>query len=96
MVKEPLDFYVPNAFSPGNQDGVNDVLKLYGNSIKSIKFAVFNRWGEKVFEAETQEKSWDGNYKGEPAPSGTYTYVADVTYLNNLVKNKKGSITLIR
>jgi gliding motility-associated-like protein len=96
MVKEPLDFYVPNAFSPGNQDGVNDVLKLYGNSIKSIKFAVFNRWGEKVFEAETQEKSWDGNYKGEPAPSGTYTYVADVTYLNNLVKNKKGSVTLIR
>jgi gliding motility-associated-like protein len=96
MVKEPLDFYVPNAFSPGNQDGVNDVLKLYGNSIKSIKFAVFNRWGEKVFESETQEKSWDGNYKGEPAPSGTYTYVAEVTYLNNLVKNKKGSVTLIR
>ncbi len=96
VVKEPLDFYVPNAFSPGNQDGVNDMLKLYGNSIKSIKFAVFNRWGEKVFESETQENGWDGNYKGEPAPGGTYTYVAEVTYLNNLVKNKKGSITLIR
>ena len=95
-VKDPLDFFVPNAFTPGNGDGVNDILYVYGNGIKKLRFMIFNRWGEKVFETDHLSKGWDGIYKGELQQSGVYSYSAEVEYLNGDSKNKKGSITLIK
>ena len=96
VVKPIIGVYVPNAFSPGNQDGVNDVYRIFGSGIKLIDFKVFNRWGEKVFESNTQEKTWDGSFKNSPAPSGTYSYSLYVEYLNGFSETKKGTITLIR
>lgn len=92
----PADFYVPTAFSPGNQDGVNDILKLFGNGIKQVELRIFNRWGEKVFETTTIGQGWDGSYKGEMQPTGVYTYSAKVVYLNNHTTTKQGNFTLIR
>src|SRR6185312_12744430 len=43
------DPFVPTAFSP-NGDGSNDMLMVYGNCIKALEFAVYDRWGNKVFE----------------------------------------------
>jgi len=43
-------YLVTSAFSP-NDDSENDVLYVYGKCIKLMKFKVFNRWGEKVFES---------------------------------------------
>jgi gliding motility-associated-like protein len=96
VVRPILGVYVPNAFSPGNQDGVNDIYKIFGTAIKSIDFKVFNRWGEKVFESETQEKGWDGTYKNNPLQAGIYSYTLYVEYLNGFSERKKGTITLIR
>ena len=95
-VKDPLDFFVPNAFTPGNGDGVNDILYVYGNGIKKLRFMIFNRWGEKVFETDHLSKGWDGIYKGELQQSGVYSYSAEVEYLNGDTKNKKGSVALVR
>ena len=36
-----------NAFSP-NDDGINDVYKIYAKSIVNIKIAIFNRWGQTI------------------------------------------------
>jgi gliding motility-associated-like protein len=96
VVRPILGVYVPNAFTPGNQDGVNDVFRIFGTAIKTIDFKVFNRWGEKVFESNTQEKTWDGSFKNSPAPSGAYSYSLYVEYLNGFSETKKGTITLIR
>jgi hypothetical protein len=41
--------FIPNTFSP-NGDGKNDKLIVRGNYIAQMYFAVYNRWGEKVFE----------------------------------------------
>lgn len=96
VVRPILGVYVPNAFTPGNQDGVNDRFRIFGTAIKSIDFKVFNRWGEKVFESDTQEKTWDGSFNNSPAPAGVYTYSLYVEYLNGFSERKKGTITLIR
>jgi gliding motility-associated-like protein len=96
VVRPILGVYVPNAFTPGNQDGVNDVFRIFGTAIKTIDFKVFNRWGEKVFESNTQEKTWDGSFKNSPAPSGAYPYSLYVEYLNGFSETKKGTISLIR
>ena len=95
-VYDPLDFFVPSAFTPGNGDGLNDQLMVFGNGIKKSRLMIFNRWGEKVFESDHITKGWDGKFKGESQPSGVYSFHAEVEYLNGEKRTKKGSLTLIR
>lgn len=93
LEEEPV--YVPNAFTP-NGDGNNDVFQIYGQDIKTASLKVFNRWGELVFASTNQFYGWDGTYKGQLSPMGVYTYVAEVTYLNNKTADRKGTVNLIR
>ncbi len=87
--------FIPNAFSP-NGDGLNDVLLVYGYTIKTMKFVVFNQWGEKIFESNNQATGWNGTYKNKPQPSGVYMYVVQVTLKDGSTMVKKGSINLVR
>ena len=87
--------FIPNSFTP-NGDGNNDLFLIYGESIKTVNLKVFNRWGEKVFDSETQFLGWDGNYKGMPQMPGVYVYEAQITFLDNTQTLRTGSITLIR
>ncbi len=85
----------PNAFTP-NGDGANDIYLPIGKPVKQIQWMIFNRWGEKVFDSNSQYIGWDGFYKGAPQPLDVYVYYADVVYLNNRTRKFKGSLTLIR
>ncbi|MBI1344516.1 MAG: T9SS type B sorting domain-containing protein [Terrimonas sp.] len=87
--------YIPNSFTP-NGDGLNDVLRVYGYVIRDLRFAVFNQWGEKIFESRNQNTAWDGTYKGKAQPAGVYMYVCDITLNDGTKMLKKGSINLIR
>ena len=89
------EIFVPNAFTP-NGDGKNDVLLVYGNSIASLDFIIFDQWGELIFETTNQSKGWDGSYKGKPQPVGVYVYVLKATRTDGSAITKKGSINLIR
>lgn len=89
------EFFVPNAFTP-NGDGNNDILEVYGQGLATAKLKIFDRWGEKVFDSGNQWIGWDGTYKGALLNPGVYTYDAEGVYLNGKVKEKKGTITLIR
>jgi PKD repeat protein len=51
--------FVPNIFSP-NGDGVNDMLFVRGKGVAELKFFVYDRWGEKVFETTRLDVGWDG------------------------------------
>jgi gliding motility-associated-like protein len=97
-----LNLYLPNAFSPNN-DGNNDILKLYGDldRIFTLNLMIFNRWGEKVFEATdatVAAQGWDGTYMGKPLDPGVFAYQLAVTYKRGIKDpiKQKGSITLIR
>jgi len=88
-----------NAFTP-NGDGKNDEFHIIkGEHVKSVDMRIYDRWGNMVFSTNTSTSGWDGNYNGEPAPSGTYFYVLTVWYDNtfqNSSKMYKGEINLIR
>ncbi len=96
-VDNNLILFVPNAFTPNN-DGVNDLLQVFGISVKTVNFNVFNRWGEKVYGIETSDLSqgWDGTYLGKPLPPSVFTYYLDATFEDGQTKQLKGSVTLIR
>ncbi len=87
--------FVPNAFTP-NGDGVNDVLYVYSLFADEIYFAIYNRWGEKVFETTDLQRGWDGTYKGREVDPGVFDYYLQVRCFNQQKFRKKGNITLIR
>ncbi len=89
------DFFIPNSFSPNN-DGNNDIFKVYGTSVKEVILRVYNQWGELIFESENALNGWDGTWKGRPQAVGVYVYVAKVTFYNNVTIKRKGTINLIR
>lgn len=87
--------FVPNAFSP-NRDGLNDILYVRGDLLEKVEFAVYNRWGEKLFETKNKNTGWDGTYKGELCNPGVYVYYLDATCLGGVQYIHKGNVTLIR
>jgi gliding motility-associated-like protein len=89
-------FFVPTAFTPNN-DGKNDLLKpiLLGNVIQ-YHFWIYNRWGELIFETTDVTRGWDGMYKGQPQSSSVFVWQCSYQFLNETVKNEKGSFVLIR
>ncbi|MGI8600768.1 MAG: PKD domain-containing protein [Chitinophagaceae bacterium] len=86
---------VPNAFTPLSGD-INSVVIVRGYAIGKMKFIIWNRWGQKVFETENSKQGWDGRYKGAVQPMDVYVYTLEVEFTDGTKAVKKGDITLIR
>lgn len=86
---------LPTGFSP-NDDGENDLFIIRGGPFESVDFKIYNNWGQLIFESHDGALGWDGNYKGEPAPLGVYTWTFSVDMGNNFVVKESGDVTLIR
>jgi len=86
---------VPNAFTPQRGD-VNSVVFARGFGITKIRFIIWNRWGQKVFETNDKNIGWDGKYKGVIQPMDVYAYTLDVEFFDGTKAIKKGDISLIR
>lgn len=86
---------VADAFSP-NGDGENDILYVQGRGLSAMKFSVYNKYGEKVFESQTQDIGWDGTFRGREQNPGVFTWVLDYTFVNGSGGMLKGTTTLIR
>ncbi|MDG1570972.1 gliding motility-associated C-terminal domain-containing protein [Robiginitalea sp. M366] len=71
------DGFVFNQFSP-NGDGTNDYLVIRNVAgFANTTLEIYNRYGQLVFRDEnmTDDNVWDGTYKGEAVPAGTYFYL---------------------
>lgn len=76
IIEEDIVFYVPNAFTPEG-DEFNPVFQpimTSGIDPTSYTLQIFNRWGALVFETNDINDFWDGTFKGEICPDGTYTW----------------------
>ena len=91
---EPLmNVYIPNAFTP-NGDGINDTFGIKGEGSFEYNLAVFNRWGEKIFESQNPGQQWDGTYKNQPVQPGEYVY--QLMAYGKKYKGQTGVVTLVR
>jgi gliding motility-associated-like protein len=84
-----------SALSP-NGDGVNDSYLMPTGDYSMVKFTIYNRWGESLFNSTSIETEWDGlNKKKQKCANGVYMYV--FTYeVNKEEKTQSGNITLMR
>ena len=90
---------IPEGFSP-NDDGINDTFVIQGiENYADNRIRIFNRWGNKVYEASPYRNNWDGrNHEGGNVGSdklsvGTYYYLL---WLRKNDSPKKGYIYLNR
>ncbi|MFN4234248.1 MAG: PKD domain-containing protein [Bacteroidia bacterium] len=93
-VNDNLSLWIPNSFTPGNKDGLNDYFMPMGLSMYNGNFElrIFNRWGEEIFKTNTIENPW----KGDNCQSGVYTWRLDITDPQGKSIVKYGHVNLIR
>lgn len=98
-VKDDFIFYIPNSFTPDG-DGRNE---NFGPVIKGAsddyQFAIYNRWGELIFERTDNLDRWNGEHLRTGIACSQGVYVWKVT-LNDEINNEKkeyiGNVTLLR
>lgn len=95
--------FFPNAFTP-NGDGRNDRFYPIGpfpNAYYAESFQVFNKWGELIHHgsfsmAENEQNGWDGTMRGKPVESGVYAYRILIRFLDGVVQDYSGTVTVVR
>ena len=89
------EVHVANAIAPGKANGT---IQVHGFGIDKMKWVIYNRWGQVVFQTTNFTDSWNGtlNGNGQILPADVYTYTLDVTYTNKQNYTTTGDITLIR
>lgn len=103
QIFEPLLFYVPNTFTPDN-DNFNQMFKpvfTSGFDPYDYSLLIFNRWGEIIFESHNAEIGWTGSYgvNGEVGmvDDGTYTWKIEFkTLANDERKMAVGHVNILR
>lgn len=91
-------FFLPTAFSP-NGDGINDYYKPAIFNVSEMRYQIFSRWGELLYEGDVNDKGWDGFYGGEMAQEDAYIIYVNYVYPNGnrFVKiTEKGTFVLLR
>jgi len=101
-VQELLIFYVPNTFTPDN-DNYNQTFQPVfhsGYDPYDFELLIFNRWGEVIFESHDASVGWDGTYGAENTEivaDGTYTWKIEFkTKYTDERKTVTGLVNLLR
>lgn len=88
--------FIPNVFSPNN-DGKNDVLTIEGNGLTNIYWAIYDRWGNLVFETYNQNQPWDGTKRGSAVEEGVYVYyLKGICSKTNATVSLKGNVSIVK
>jgi gliding motility-associated-like protein len=87
--------WIPSAFTPDG-DGINDIFEVKGIDFSSYWLVIYNRWGQKVFEANQPNIGWDGKQDNELAPIGIYAYRFKYKLGSGLSGMRKGNLFLCR
>lgn len=98
--KDDFKVYIPNIYSP-NGDGINDlfIFDIWNAEPVVIRMQVFDRWGNKVFDSDVETGDdylyWDGEFNGEEAIIGVYSYLLTFTHDGGDYRYS-GTVTLVR
>ncbi len=94
-IQEEYWIYVPNTFTPdGNQ--FNNTFKASMINIREVDVTIYDRWGILVFESNSIRWEWDGTYKDQPVPDGTYTYKIKYTTRSGIYGEFVGHVNVLK
>jgi len=85
-IKIEYTVFIPPGVVTPNDDGKNDFFHVRGlSAFPDNQLVIYNRWGNKVYEAAPYNNDWDGKSQNgltfsgsNRVPAGTYFYVIDL------------------
>ncbi|HEY4289033.1 MAG TPA: gliding motility-associated C-terminal domain-containing protein [Puia sp.] len=88
-------FYIPNAFTPGGS--TNNLFRplLFGNIVK-YEFAIYDRWGQLIFQSNLPGSGWDGTCHGISSTPGVYAWYCRFMLDGQPQQVERGTVLLIR
>ena len=94
---DPSKLQIPNVFTPGDDNDVNDVFRLVPSesSARVVSLTIYSRWGQKLYEGSGPAAAWDGDSDGKPAPADVYVYILVVACAEK-EERIVGDVTLLR
>jgi gliding motility-associated-like protein len=88
--------YAPNAFTPDG-DGINDEFTIYGYGEEASRMAIYNRWGQLLYETTANPPTWDGMYNGSIVKQDVYVYQLEYrSVCTNAVVSTTGHVTVVK
>ena len=57
---------------------------------------MYDAWGSLVFSSDNPDQGWDGQLRGERAPSGVYVYMLSARLNDGTLIEQHGNVTLVR
>ena len=98
--------YLPNAFTPGDQNGTNDYFgaRSLNEGVEMLEYlSIYDLDGNRVFHAENCPPNntrfdcqWDGTFRGNKAEAGIYKVFYALRYIDGYVVRKQKELMLIR
>ena len=96
--------FIPNIFSPNNDDKNDFFGVATGAGVKKINFIrVFDRWGELLFTkenilagADPNANGWDGTFRSRTVDSGVYVYLVSVEFEDGQKLLYRGDVTVVK
>jgi gliding motility-associated-like protein len=92
---QPPNLFVPNAFTPGGTNPVFMPVMLFMDK-EDYYFAIYDRWGQEIFQTYDINQGWDGTFKGNIVQTGVYTWILKAKYSNGIKVERRGVVTLLR
>lgn len=101
LVNKNRPIYIPNVFKPeGNFE--NSRFTFFGNpGAQSIELLqIYDRWGSLIWEGQDLvpgdlNQGWDGTYK-DKIVEGVFTFLGNVRFVDGVLGEYKGDVTVLR
>ncbi len=98
--------FIPNAFTPGLENGEAALFQPKGVGLREFNVAVYSSYGQLLWSSDSDAlqngqpgKGWDGRYKGVLMPQDVYTWEVKRAIFEDGTSwggKRVGSVTLIR
>lgn len=99
-VKGIILFYIPNTFTPDGDQFNESFVPVFESGFDPYDFhmAIYNRWGEIVFESFDATGGWNGAYgSGGLVDDGVYTWAIDFKELHSDKRHQhRGTVTVLK
>jgi gliding motility-associated-like protein len=93
--------YIPNIFTPLNNDDINDHFTLFSNECIALieEMKIYDRWGNLVFDQHDfppnlPDLGWDGSFNSKRVNPGVYVYHFKVRNFDGSHSEYYGDVTV--
>ena len=89
--------WAPNVIAPLDDDEGNHTFRVVSSSsVSEYHIYIYNRGGRQVYSSVDINAVWDATFDGMPLPQGTYVWVARFRDSTGLLRQEKGTVTVLR